>query len=102
MEGIAQSHELRVIEECPTAIFQRQTSIERKSWAGREPEQTILRVGHIHAGYKGPEYSLYIEHPKGVLLLVLFCPERKRQHIFAAVEMGRGESFADGHGGPAS
>ena len=36
-----------------------------------------LRVGHVHAGYKGPEYSLYIDHPKGVLLLVLFCPEGK-------------------------
>ena len=50
-------------------------AIKRESRAGRGPEQTILRIGYVHAGYKGPEYSLYIDNPEGVLILVLFCPE---------------------------
>ncbi len=77
MEAIARSHEQRVLEKCQAATFERLPTIRRESWAGREPEQTILRIGRIHVGYKGPEYSLYIDHPKGVLLLVLFCPEGK-------------------------
>jgi hypothetical protein len=59
------------------ASFERLPSITRKARHGGEPEQTVLRIGRIHAGYKGPEYSLYIDHPKGVLLLVLYCPEGK-------------------------
>ena len=71
MEDLAAADEQRVLERCPTATFERLPPAERK----RQPGETLLRVGRIHGGYKGPEYSLYIDHPKGVLLLVLMCPE---------------------------
>lgn len=75
MEAIATRHERDVVRQIPTAKFQRLPSIDRESWAGCEPEKTLFRVGHIHQKYAGPEYSLYIDHPKGVLVLVLLCPE---------------------------
>jgi len=75
MEAIAAYHEKIILAKVPTARFERLSPVVRKSWSGREPEKTLFRVGYIHEGYRGPEYSLYIDHPKGVLLLVLFCPE---------------------------
>lgn len=77
MEAIAERHERDVIREMPMAKFERLPSPERVSWAGRPAEKTLFRVGHIHEKYCGPEYSLYIDHPKGVLVLVLLCPEGK-------------------------
>jgi hypothetical protein len=75
MEAIATYDEKIILAKVPTAKFERLSPVVRKSWSGREPEKTLFRVGYIHEGYRGPEYSLYIDHPKGVLLLVLFCPE---------------------------
>jgi hypothetical protein len=75
MEAMAKLHERRILEKHPTATFERLPQLERLSSADRDPAKTLFRVGYIHAGYKGPEYSLYIDHPKGVLLLVLLCPE---------------------------
>jgi hypothetical protein len=79
MEAIASRHENDVIQKIPTAKFRRLPSIDRESWAGRVPEKTLFRVGYVHPSYAGPEYSLYIEHPKGVLVLVLLCPEGQDQ-----------------------
>jgi hypothetical protein len=72
VEEIAAWNESQVLEKCPTASFKRLalTTLSR-------PEATYFRVGRIHAGYGGPEYSLYLDHPKGVLLVVLICPESK-------------------------
>lgn len=72
VEEIAAWNESQVLEKCPTANFQRLAlmTLSRR-------EETYFRVGRIHAGYGGPEYSLYLDHPKGVLLLVLMCPEGK-------------------------
>lgn len=75
MEAIASRHEVAVLAECPGASFERLTPIKRESWAGRTPEDTIFRIGRVGAGYRGPEYSVYIDHPEGVLVLVLLCPE---------------------------
>ena len=75
--AIADLHERKVLEKVPTATFTRLPPIAREARAGGETEKTLLRVGYIHSGYRGPEYSLYIDHPTGVLLLVLFCPEGK-------------------------
>jgi hypothetical protein len=77
IEAVATWHEEKVLQQCPTARFERLPGVQRECRAGHAPEKTLLRVGHIHEGYKGPEYSLYIDHPKGLLLLVLFCPEGK-------------------------
>lgn len=74
MEAIAQRHEGAVLDRWPNAKFERLPSIHRVSWAGRPAEQTLFRVGDIDRCYGGPEYSLYIDHPKGVLVLVLLCP----------------------------
>jgi hypothetical protein len=74
MNAIAELHEKRILERSPAARFVRLEGIKRESTGGREPEETILRVGYVD-GYNGPEYSLYIDHPAGVLLLVLLCPE---------------------------
>lgn len=75
MEAIAESHEKVVLDRCPSARFERLRPVPRRHVTSGEPGETLLRVGHIHAGYKGPEYSLYIDHPAGVLVLVLLCPE---------------------------
>jgi Restriction endonuclease len=75
MEAIAARHENDVIRDISTAKFKHLSTIERESWVGRAPEKTLFRVGHIHQKYRGPEYSLYIDHPDGVLVLVLLCPE---------------------------
>jgi hypothetical protein len=75
MEAIADRHERDVTQEIPTAKFERLAPLQRVSWAGRPAEETLFRVGRIHPRYRGPEYSLYIDHPKGVLVLVLLCPE---------------------------
>jgi hypothetical protein len=75
VEAVAVSDEERVLKEVPSAKFEWLEPLERQTHLGNELEKTILRIGRIHSGYKGPEYSLYIDHPEGVLLLVLFCPE---------------------------
>jgi hypothetical protein len=74
MEAIAARHEEEIIDKVPDAKFERLDPITSTGWSGREPGEILLRVGHIHEGYGGPEYSLYVNHPKGVLLLVLLCP----------------------------
>jgi hypothetical protein len=74
MEAIAEKHETIIKNKIPSAKFDRLSSLVRTR-PGRGPEKTLFRVGHIHKRYGGPEYSLYIDHPKGVLLLVLLCPE---------------------------
>lgn len=79
IEAIAQKHEKDIIDKVPTAKFERLRPMVRTSRLGREPEKTLFRVGHIHGGYGGPEYSLYIDHPKGILLLVLLCPEGEEE-----------------------
>jgi hypothetical protein len=75
MEAIAALHEKGVLKECPAARFERLPPFLHRSRSNGEPVETLFRVGHIHEMYKGPEYSLYIDHPKGVLVLVLLCPE---------------------------
>lgn len=75
MEAIADRHERDVIRDVPSASFRRLPLPPRVSWAGRPAENTLFRVGHVLETYRGPEYSLYIDHPKGVLVLVLLCPE---------------------------
>jgi Restriction endonuclease len=74
IDELATSHEQRVLEGCPSARFERLAPIARESREG-DTGKNIFRVGRIHHGYRGPEYSLYIDHPEGVLILVMFCPD---------------------------
>lgn len=75
MEAIAERHERAVLKRVPTAKFQRLTPLENDIRADGQFPRTLLRVGHVLPSYGGPEYSLYIDSPKGVLLPVLMCPE---------------------------
>lgn len=75
MEAIAGRHEKTVRERFPAARFEGLTPLEREARIEGQLPRSLLRVGHIDASYGGPEYSLYIDSPKGVLLLVLLCPE---------------------------
>jgi hypothetical protein len=47
----------------------------------RKDERVLLRRAEIHKGYKGPEYTLYIERPQGVLLLVLLARAEEEQKL---------------------
>lgn len=73
MEAIAERHERDTKKVFPDARFERLPSpFPTKE---DEPSRILFRVGHIDKSYGGPEYSLYIDSPKGALLLVLLCFE---------------------------
>jgi hypothetical protein len=74
MESIATGHENAIAKKFPAALFKRVPSTHRRFGSTDETMADIFRVGHIDASYRGPEYSIYIDHPKGVLVLVLLCP----------------------------
>lgn len=86
MEAIAESHERAVLERFPTAQFQRLTPLENEIMTDGEFPRSLLRIGHVHPSYGGPEYSLYIDSPKGVLLLVLMCPEGQDESYLPALK----------------
>lgn len=71
MEAIAERHERDIKKIFPNAQFEHLPS----PFPVREgkPSRTLFRVGHIDNSYGGPEYSLYLDSPGGVLLLVLLC-----------------------------
>ena len=75
MEAIAEGHERVVLEKVPTARFERLKPLEKDVRPEGQFPRSLLRVGYVQESYGGPEYSLYIDSPKGVLLLVLLCPE---------------------------
>lgn len=74
IESIATGQERATVEKFPAAQFKRLPSTQRR-WGAAETRPDIFRVGNIDASYHGPEYSIYIDHPMGVLLLVLLCPQ---------------------------
>jgi hypothetical protein len=86
MEAIADRHERVVLETVPTAKFERLTPLENEIRQDGQFPRSLLRVGHILPSYGGPEYSLYIDSPKGVLLLVLMCPEGKDETYLPALK----------------
>jgi hypothetical protein len=75
MESIAAGHEEATAQTFPAARFRRLPSTLRHYGSTDEARGDIFRVGDIDASYHGPEYSIYIDHPKGVLILVLLCPQ---------------------------
>jgi len=52
-------------------VRRRRLSVWKRSAEGTN--ESCLRRAEIHEGYEGPEYTLYIERPQGVLLLVLLA-----------------------------
>lgn len=73
MESIAATHEQEILKHFPLAKFERLPSpFPQRNGA---PTRNIFRIGNIDASYGGPEYSLYLDNPDGVLVLVLLCPQ---------------------------
>lgn len=81
MESIALRHEKIILEEFPSAQFERLASPFKGN-----PSRILYRRGYIDRSYGGPEYSLYLDNPKGVLLLVLLCPKDKDLIYVPALE----------------
>lgn len=75
IDSIALHHEVETKEHYREAVFERLESPLVYPVKGDEPAATILRRGRISKTCDGPEYTLYIDHPRGVLTLVLLCPE---------------------------
>jgi hypothetical protein len=84
MEAIAARHERGITQKFPHAKFERLPSLfpDPKDGAPR----TLFRVGHIDKSYGGPEYSLYLDSPEGVLLLVLLCLEGQDETYVPALK----------------
>ena len=47
----------------------------------RKDERVLLRRAEIHKGYAGPEYTLYIDRPQGVVFLVLLARAEEEQEL---------------------
>jgi hypothetical protein len=75
MEAIAAWHEGVILTKLPGARFERLKPLEKVAAEEGQYPRSLFRVGFIDPSYRGPEFSLYIDSPKGVLLLVLLCPE---------------------------
>ncbi len=86
MEAIAAMHERVVIEKVPTARFERLPPLEHDVGVESRSSRTLFRVGRIDPSYRGPEYSLYLDGPKGVLVLVLLCPEGRDEIYVPALK----------------
>jgi hypothetical protein len=84
MEAIAERHERDIKEVFPSARFERLPSPFPVPEG--KPAGILFRVGHIDKSYGGPEYSLYVDSSKGVLLLVLLCLEGTDQTYLPALK----------------
>jgi Restriction endonuclease len=83
MEAIARRHEAEILATNPAAKIERMKSrIRVKSKSGLE--KPLLRIAWYLAF--GPEFSLYLDHPKGVLVLVLLCPAGQEEQALTTLE----------------
>lgn len=88
MLAIAAGDERRVVQQYPAAKFKHLCSAPAGSG---DPDRTLLREGLVNSSYGGPEYSLYVDAPQGVLRLVLLCPAGQDHVYLPALEwIGRG------------
>ncbi len=54
----------------------------------------LLRIGDVDPSYGGPEYSLYLDRPNGVLRLVLLCPLSQDSFYLPVLKwVGRGAVY---------
>jgi len=90
MEAIAKRHEETVLDKRPNARFERLSVTPE---LGHPPEKILFRVGMIDSSYFGPEYSIYIDHDDGVLLLVLLCPQGKDDEFLPMMKLLAREAF---------
>lgn len=84
MEAMAARHEREILEKVSTAEFTRLPSPFPNRDGG--PPRSLFRVGRISPSYGGPEYSLYRDSQRGVLLLVLLCPEGRDEVYVPALK----------------
>ncbi len=71
LESIVECHNRNI--EANAAEHGSMAKIEVLETITRKDERVLLRRAEIHKGYKGSEYTLYIERPQGVVLLVLLA-----------------------------
>ena len=86
MEDIAAWHESVILAKLPSARFERLKPLEKVAAKEGQYPRSLFRVGYVDPSYGGPEFSLYIDSPKGVLLLVLLCPEGQESRFRPVLE----------------
>jgi hypothetical protein len=74
IESIATRHEKTILEKFPAAKLETLPSPFQNSLEKGDAPRVLYRKADIDVSFGGPEYSLYLDNPKGVLLLVLLCP----------------------------
>ena len=79
LEAIVELHNRNI--EANAADHGSTARIEFLETISRKDERVLLRRAEIHKGYKGPEYTLYVERPQGVLLLVLLARAEEEQEL---------------------
>ena len=79
LEAIVELHNRNI--EANAAEHGATTKLEFLETISRKNERVLLRRAEIHEGYKGPEYTLYIERPQGVLLLVLLARAEEEKEL---------------------
>ena len=75
IESIAKAHEMAAVKAYPMGRFERLAPPRFSADPTGTPARTILRLGYTDERGQWPEFSLYIDHPKGVLVLVLNCAQ---------------------------
>lgn len=94
LEAIVESHNRNI--EANAAEHGSTARIELLETIRRKDERVLLRRAEIHKGYEGPEYTLYIERPQGVVILVLLARADEEQVLRRDLEwVGRNCNLLD-------
>ncbi len=82
LEAVCEQHNEDIRRRARDARIQYLEPVQRR-------ERTILRKAFVHSGYLGHEYTLYIDHPKGIVILVLLCPSGEdERHLPVLTRLG--------------
>lgn len=79
LEAIVELHNRNI--ETNAAEHGSTAKIEFLKTITRKDARVLLRRAEIHKGYAGPEYTLYIERPEGVVLLVLLARAEEEHEL---------------------
>jgi len=94
LEAIVEFHNRNI--QASAAEHGETAKIEFLETISRKNERVLLRRAEIHEGYKGPEYTLYIERPQGVVILVLYTRGEEEQALRQDLEwVGRNLDLLD-------
>src|SRR5262249_48253602 len=94
LESIVELHNRNI--QTSAAKHGETAKIEFLETISRKNERVLLRRAEIHKGYEGPEYTLYIERPQGVVILVLLARAGEEQALLQDLEwVGRNLNLLD-------